>query len=120
MDGRWQIRHIKATEYGIKAQDAARQMRYVDRSVVLIACGSSGPGMSTYLEWDREVLERCYEYVAGLSLHRYFENTPQETGGNSQKFVAMNLAMDRQIGETLAVCDLVRGQMRSQKKLWLS
>lgn len=28
--------------------------------------------------------------------------------------------MDRQIEETLAVCDLVRGQKRSPKKLWLS
>jgi len=120
MDGLWQIGHMTAAEYGMKAQDAARQMRYVDRSLSLIACGSSGPGMATYLDWDREVLDRCYDYVDGLSLHRYFENTPRETGGSSQKFVAMNLAMDRQIGETLAVCDLVRGQRRSAKKLWLS
>jgi alpha-N-arabinofuranosidase len=120
MDGRWQIGHMTSAEYGMKAQDTARQMRYVDRSVSLITCGSSGPGMSTYLEWDREVLELCYEYVDGLSLHRYFTNTPEETGNDSNKFVAMNLAMDRQIGETLAVCDLVRGHKRSPKKLWLS
>jgi alpha-N-arabinofuranosidase len=120
MDGRWQIGHMTAAEYGIKAQDAARQMRYVDRPLSLIACGSSGPAMSTYLDWDREVLESCYDYVDGLSLHRYFSNTPAETGEDSHKFVAMNLAMDRQIGETLAVCDLVRGRMRSPKKLWLS
>ena len=120
MDGRWQIGHMTAAEYGIKAQDAARQMRYVDKSVTLIACGSSGPGMSTYLDWDRQVLESTYEYVDGLSLHRYYGNTPDETGGNSGKYLAMNLAMDRQIGETLAVCDLVRGQKRSAKKLWLS
>jgi alpha-N-arabinofuranosidase len=30
--------------------------------------------MPTYLEWDREVLEQCYEYVDGLSLHRYMGN----------------------------------------------
>jgi alpha-N-arabinofuranosidase len=120
MDGRWQIGHMTAAEYGMKAQDAARQMRYVDRSLVLIACGSSAPSMSTYLDWDREVLDRCYEYVDALSLHRYYANTPEETGGQSPKFVAMNLAMDRQIGETLAVCDLVRGVKRSPKKLWLS
>ena len=120
MDGNWQIGQMTAVEYGRKAQDAGRQMRYVDRSLSMIACGSSGPGMSTYLEWDRQVLETCYDYVDGLSLHRYFENTPQETGGDSRKFVAMNLAMDRQIAEGLAVCDLVRGRMRSQKKLWLS
>jgi alpha-L-arabinofuranosidase len=120
MDGPWQIGHMTATEYGLKAQDAARQMRAVDPSVELIACGSSGPLMPTYLEWDREVLEQCYEYVDGLSLHRYFGNTPEETGGSSEKFVALNLTMDRQIAESLAVCDLVRGHHRSPKKLWLS
>jgi alpha-N-arabinofuranosidase len=120
MDGPWQIGHMTATEYGIKAQDAARQMRYVDKSVELIACGSSGPFMPTYLEWDREVLEQCYDYVDGLSLHRYFGNTQEDTGGDSSKFLAMNLTMDRQIAETLAVCDLVRGHKRSPKKLWLS
>lgn len=120
MDGPWQIGHMTATEYGMKAQDAARQMRYVDDTVQLIACGSSGPLMPTYLEWDREVLEQCYEWVNGLSLHRYFGNTPEETGGNSEKYVALNLTMDKQIEETLAVCDLVRGHKRSPKQLWLS
>ena len=75
MDGPWQIGHMTATEYGMKAQDAARQMRAVDPSLKLIACGSSGPFMPTYLEWDREVLEQCYEYVDALSLHRYVGNT---------------------------------------------
>ena len=31
MDGPWQIGHMTATEYGLKAQDAARQMHAVDR-----------------------------------------------------------------------------------------
>jgi len=119
MDGPWQIGHMSASEYGLKAADAARQMRYVDPSLKLIACGSSGPFMPTYLEWDREVLEQCYDYVDGLSLHRYFDNT-ETTGGDSAKFLAMNLTMDRQIAETVAVCDLVRGHKRSPKQLWLS
>ena len=34
--------------------------------------------------------------------------------------MAMNLSMERQIAETLAVCDLVRGHKRSPKQLWLS
>ncbi len=53
MDGPWQIGHMSADEYGYKAADAARQMRAVDKSLKLIACGSSGPGVPTYLEWDR-------------------------------------------------------------------
>src|SRR6478736_229709 len=120
MDGPWQIGHMTATEYGLKAQDAARQMHYVDPSLQLIACGSSGPFMPTYLEWDREVLEQCYDYVEGLSLHRYFGNTTEDTGLDSEKYLAMNLSMERQIAETVAVCDLVRGHKRSAKKLWLS
>ena len=120
MDGPWQIGHMSAAEYGLKAADAARQMRDVDPDLKLIACGSSGPFMPTYLEWDRDVLEQCYEYVDGLSLHRYFGNNTRDTGGDSAKFVALNLMMERQIAETLAVCDLVRGRKRSLKKLWLS
>jgi len=120
MDGPWQIGHITALEYGYKAADAARQMRAVDPSLTLIACGSSGPFMPTYLDWDREVLEQCYEYVDALSLHRYVGNWQQDTGGDSAKYLAINLTMDRQIEETLAVCDYVRGHKRSPKQLWLS
>ncbi len=120
MDGPWQIGHMTATEYGLKAADAARQMRYVDHSLRLIACGSSGPFMPTYLEWDREVLEQCYDYVDGLSLHRYVGNTERDSGNDTSKYLALNLSMERQIAETVAVCDLVRGRKRSEKKLWLS
>jgi alpha-L-arabinofuranosidase len=122
MDGPWQIGHMTATEYGMKAADAARQMRYVDPdpSLQLVACGSSGPLMPTYLDWDREVLEQCYQYVDALSLHRYVGNSQEDTGGDSSKYMAINLTMDRQIAETVAVCDLVRGRRHSPKRLWLS
>jgi alpha-L-arabinofuranosidase len=120
MDGPWQIGHMSATEYGLKAADAARQMRDIDPSLQLIACGSSGPFMPTYLEWDREVLEQCYDYVDGLSLHRYFGNNQRDSGGDTSKYLALNLSMERQIEETTAVCDLVRGHKHSPKKLWLS
>jgi len=119
MDGPWQIGHIPALQYGMKARDAARQMRGVDPSVKLIACGSSGPFMPTYLEWDQQTLEQCYEEVDAISLHRYFGND-EETGGDTTRYLAMNLDMDRQIQEIVDVCDLVRGRMRSSKTLWLS
>ncbi len=118
MDGPWQIGHVPAAEYGIKARDAAHQMRSVDPSVKLVACGSSGPLMPTYLEWDRQTLEECYDQVDGISLHRYFGND-QETGGDTSKYLALNLSMDRQIEEIAAVCDVVRGRRRSGKTLWL-
>jgi Alpha-L-arabinofuranosidase len=119
MDGPWQIGHMTATQYGMLAADAGRQMHYVDQSLRLIACGSSSVFMPTYLEWDREVLEQCYSYVDGISLHRYYGNS-DETGGDSTKYMALNLSMDRQIAQIAAVCDYVQGRMRSPKKLWLS
>jgi len=119
MDGPWQIGHMPAREYGIKAADAARQMRVIDNSIKLIACGSSGPFMPTYIDWDRTVLEECYEDVDGISLHRYWGNT-EETNNDSSKYLAMNLAMDRQIQEIVSVCDTVRARKRSGKQLFLS
>jgi alpha-L-arabinofuranosidase len=119
MDGPWQIGHMPAREYGRKARDAAQQMRTVDRSTQLIACGSSNNNMPTYLVWDREVLEECYDQVDAISLHRYYNNS-SETSGDTSVFVSMNLDMDRQIQEIISVCDYVQGVLKSPKQLWLS
>ena len=122
MDGPWQIGHMPAREYGLKARDAAQQMRMVDPTLRLIACGSSSPGMGTYLEWDREILEECYDMVDGLSLHCYYRNDAEETGaaGDTAKFLSFNLEMEEQIREVAGVCDYVRARKRSRKRLWLS
>jgi alpha-N-arabinofuranosidase len=120
MDGPWQIGQLQAREYGRKARDAAKQMRVIDRDLQLIACGSSGTFMPTYLTWDREVLEECYDQVNGISLHAYYGNTKAWSGDSTARFLAMNLDMDRHIHEIAAVCDYVQGLQRSSKRLWLS
>jgi alpha-N-arabinofuranosidase len=122
MDGPWQIGHMPAREYGLKARDCANQMRMVDPSLQLIACGSSNPLMPTYLEWDRQVLEECYDQVDGISLHCYYRNDDRENGtnGDTARFLTFNLAMENQIAEIAGVCDYVRARKRAQKKLYLS
>jgi len=120
MDGPWQIGQMQAREYGRKARDVAKQMRVIDRGVQLIACGSSSTGMPTYLVWDREVLEECYDQVDDISLHAYYGNTRALTGGSTARYLAMNLDMDRQIREIAAVCDYVQAMRKSSKRLWLS
>jgi len=120
MDGPWQIGQLQAREYGRKARDAAKQMRVIDPRLQLIACGSSGTFMPTYLAWDREVLEECYDQVDGLSLHAYYGNTAELSGNSAARYLAMNLDMDRHIHEVAAVCDYVQGLKRSSKRLWLS
>jgi alpha-N-arabinofuranosidase len=120
MDGPWQMGRLTAREYGRKARDCARQIRVVDPDTKLIACGSSNTNLDTYLVWDREVLEECYDQVDGISLHNYYGNTPVLTGESSARFLAMNLDMERQIHEISAVCDYVQGILKSPKRLWLS
>src|SRR6188768_681618 len=120
MDGPWQMGRLEAREYGRKARDIAQQARVIDPDVQLIACGSSNTILPTYLKWDREVLEECYDMVDGISLHNYFGNTPELAGGRSERFLAQNLDMERQIQEITAVADYVQGLYRSPKKLWLS
>jgi alpha-N-arabinofuranosidase len=120
MDGPWQMGHCTAREYGRKARDAARQIRVVDPDSKLIACGSSNTMLDTYLIWDREVLEECYDQVDGISLHNYYGNTQPLTGNNTSRYLAMNLDMERQIHEIAAVCDYVQGTLKSPKRLWLS
>jgi alpha-N-arabinofuranosidase len=58
--------------------------------------------------------------VDGISLHNYFGNTPEQSGGKSERFLAQNLDMERQIQEITAVADYVQGLRRSPKRLWLS
>src|SRR5262249_33267977 len=58
MDGPWQIGHVPAEPYALRAQQAARMMKLTDPSIELVAAGSSGyRELPTYLEWDRQVLE---------------------------------------------------------------
>jgi alpha-N-arabinofuranosidase len=120
MDGPWQMGHMPAREYGRKARDTARQIRTIDDSLQLIACGSSNTILPTYLTWDREVLEECYDQVDGISLHNYYGNTEALTGNDPARYLAMNLDMERQIQEIGAVCDYVQGTLKSGKRLWLS
>ncbi len=120
MDGPWQIGHMPAREYGRKARDTARQIRVINRDAQLIACGSSNTILPTYLVWDREVLEECYDQVDAISLHNYYGNTEALTGNDTWRYLAMNLDMERQIHEVAAVCDYVQGTLKSAKRLWLS
>ena len=72
MDGPWQIGHMTAR--GVRRESRRRcpsDALCRSRALSLIACGSSNIFMPTYLQWDHDVLEQCYEYVDAISLHRY-------------------------------------------------
>ncbi|MEM7115648.1 MAG: alpha-L-arabinofuranosidase C-terminal domain-containing protein [Chloroflexota bacterium] len=115
MDGPWQLGHVPADVYAIRAQQAGKMMRDTDRSIELVACGSSGPQMETYAEWDRQVLEYLGDLADYISLHRYVGNHNNDTAD----FLAITNAIDKQIEEVDAICRQVQAVRRSKKRAYL-
>ena len=115
MDGPWQTCGLSAEEYGKKALETAKIMKWIDPTIELVACGSSSPAMPTYPEWDRVVLEHTYEHVDYISMHRYYENE-----GSVTDFLASFADMDDFIKTVIAAADYVKAKTRSKKKLKVS
>ena len=112
MDGPWQLGHVPADQYAIRAQQAAKMMKDTDPSVELVVCGSCGPNLETYMEWDRVVLKHVHALADYVSLHRYVGNDD----GDTPKYLAVTNSIDRQIEETDAACRFVQARTRSAKR----
>ena len=116
MDGPWQTGHKTATEYAHLANETAKAMKALDDSIELVACGSSSLWMPTFGDWEREVLEECYDSVEYISMHRYYENYENNAGD----FLASNLDMDQFIKSVVAICDYVQGKKHGKKQINIS
>ena len=116
MDGHWQIGHKTAEEYGRLACETAKVMKWVDPTIELVACGSSGSWVPTFANWEATVLEHTYEHVNYLSLHTYYGNWENDTAD----FLACSMDMDRFIGSVVSICDYVKAKTRSKKTMYLS
>jgi alpha-N-arabinofuranosidase len=115
MDGPWQLGQVPADQYALRAEQAGKLMKALDPSIELVACGSCGTLMPTYLEWDRVVLEYLGDLADYVSLHRYVENRADDTAD----FLAVTNSIDQQIEEMDAVCRFVQGKRKSQKRSYL-
>lgn len=116
MDGPWQAGHCSAEEYAVKAQQTARLMRGIDPAIELVACGSTGSFMDTYLEWDRVVLDTCWEDVDYVSAHRYSRNSEDD----SAWFLAEGVEIDRVLSDYAGLLAYMRGIKRSDKQIYVS
>lgn len=115
MDGPWQICHLDAVDYGKKARETIKLMKWTDERIQTIVCGSASTSMPTYPEWDRIVLEHTYDLADYISIHRYFENR-----GNDDDFLASFYDMEQFIKTSVATCDYVKALKRSKKEMMLS
>jgi alpha-N-arabinofuranosidase len=116
MDGPWQMEYKTATAYGTVAREAAKMMRWVDRTIELAVCGSSGRTMPSYGAWEDTVIAHTFDYADFISLHTYLNNYRQDTAS----FLASPDLMDTFIDEVVALADAVAAKRRSNKRMMLS
>lgn len=116
MDGPWQICHKTAEEYARIACETAKVMKWVDDSIELVACGSSGKDMPTFGIWEETVLRECYEHIDYLSLHSYYGNRDNDTAD----FLASSMDMNAFINRVVGICDKIQAEKKSDKQINLS
>lgn len=116
MDGKWQICHKTAEEYGRIACETAKVMKWVDPTIELVACGSSNSNMATFGQWEATVLEHTYDHVDYISLHQYYDNKRKDTAS----FLGKTLDIDAFIKSVIATADYVKAKKRSKKTINLS
>lgn len=116
MDGPWQIGHLDVVEYGKKAREAAKMMRWHDQDIELILCGSSNSKMPTYPEWDRVALELCWEQVDYHSMHYYATNNEDDTGS----FLALSAEFESFVDTLAGTLRYVKAKNRSKHDVYLS
>jgi alpha-N-arabinofuranosidase len=116
MDGPWQMGHLEAHEYGAKAREAAKLMRWMDPSIQTILCGSSNDQMPTYPEWDRVALEEAWEHMDYLSMHYYAGNRDNDTAS----FLASAVQFEQFVDTLEGVLRYVKAKRRSKHDVYLS
>lgn len=116
MDGPWQMGHLEAHEYGAKAREAAKLMKWMDPSIKTVLCGSSNDQMPTYPEWDRVALEEAWEHVDYLSMHYYAGNRENDT----PSFLASAVQFEQFVDTLEGVLRYVKAKKRSKHNVYLS
>ena len=73
----WELGHKTAADYVKIAREAAKAMRSVDNTIKLVASGSSYyENSGQWVEWNRKVLTGLGDMINYISIHRYWENSP--------------------------------------------
>jgi alpha-L-arabinofuranosidase len=73
----WELGHQNAEDYVKIAREAAKAMRSVDNTIKFVASGSSYyESTGQWVEWNRKVLTELGDMIDYISIHRYWENSP--------------------------------------------
>jgi alpha-N-arabinofuranosidase len=73
----WELGYKDADDYVKIAREAAKAMRSVDNTIKLVASGSSYyESTGKWVEWNRKILTGLGDIINYISIHRYWENSP--------------------------------------------
>ena len=73
----WELGHKTAEDYVKIAREAAKAMSAVDHSIKFVASGSSYyESTGQWIDWNRKVLTGLGDMINYLSIHRYWEGSP--------------------------------------------
>lgn len=115
MDAPWQLGHLPADAYAVKAEQTARMMKVIDPSIEVVIAGSCLPSMPTYMEWDQIVLEYAGEVVDYIGFHNYVKNFEKGTSD----YLSFSKALDTQIQDMESVCRFVQSKFKRTRPVYL-
>jgi alpha-L-arabinofuranosidase len=91
-------------------------MRRTDPSIKTILCGSSGPWMKTFPDWDRTALEHGWEFSDYLSIHNYATNWENDTPG----FLAYSVEFERHIDTLATILRETKQKLGAKNDIYLN
>ena len=115
MDGPWQLGHKSPELYAGDARAVAKLLKDGDPEVETVVCGSSGPQMATFADWDARVLDIVGEGADYIALHNYLGNRD----GDDQGYLFAATTIRRQIAAIDAVCVASAARRKSAKRAFL-
>jgi alpha-N-arabinofuranosidase len=115
IDGPWQLGHKSAEEYARFALEAAKAMRAVDRSIKLVACGSSNYG-ADWIGWNRTVLNTLRNTADYIAIHTYINNRDNDL----ERFLAWSQTIDHYLEVTAGLIKQAQSGQQNPRPLYIA
>ena len=117
VEGEWQIAQRRPSDYSWLCKQVGKAIKRMDPNYQIIASGTSGSGLSSFIEWDLEVLDEAYEYIDGLAFHCYTNRFETDT---TLRYLAHTAKLDHDLSAIEGACRAIKAKKRSKKDIWLS
>ncbi|MGA2070016.1 MAG: alpha-L-arabinofuranosidase C-terminal domain-containing protein [Sedimentisphaerales bacterium] len=113
----WIIGYKNAEDYCKIAKNAARVMRLTDKSIKLVACGSSNYDDSgKWVDWNWKIINELRDVADYISIHRYWDRS-----SNYYVYVGQRaIDLEEKISLTASQIKAVRTRYRLDKPIYLS